>query len=345
MAQKTLGSGSASLVVSAQGFGCMGITAFYGKPTSDDDAVQLMQHAFNKGITFFDTAESYICKVGDAIIYNEVVVGKAIKQIGRSRVQIATKYMPTGHSSTEMTERMLLEACQASCERLGVKYVDLYYVHRPHPTVPIAEQAAAMLAVVKRGFCRFVGLSEFSPQNIKLFHQVCPVTCVQQEWSLMNRDLEEELVPTCRELGIGIVAYAPLCRALLGGHVRSAADLKEGDLRSKRYSRFAAGNLEQNAVVVGKVVDLAQSRGVTAAQLSLAWVANQGVDVVPIPGTTSIGHLDDNIRSQDVHLTEEELSLIAAAVPQESVAGDRFAGGATVSTFRSSAQPANAASL
>jgi aryl-alcohol dehydrogenase-like predicted oxidoreductase len=190
-----------------------------------------------------------------------------------------------------------------------------------------------MKAVVDAGLTKHVGLSEFSAANVKRFHAICPVTCVQQEWSLMNRDLEPELVPACRELGIGIVAYSPLCRSLLSGDVRTPADLKEGDLRAARYPRFAPENLENNAAIAKGVKAIAVGRGVSAAQLSLAWVSNQGDDVVPIPGTTKILHLDDNLASMSVVLNKEERDLIAASVDSSNVAGGRYPGGVGAGTF------------
>ena len=202
MLRRTLGSGDAALEVSAQGFGCMGMTAFYGKPMDDADAVLLLQHAFSQGVTHWDTAEVYTCTADDgSVVYNETVVGKAIKAVGRRHeLQVATKYLPLLHSESEMTAEMAVSACKASCARLGVEFVDLYYVHRLHPTVPVEDQARAMLAVQRAGLARHIGVSEFSPRNLRAFHAICRTTCVQQEWSLMNRDLEEDLVPLCRLL-------------------------------------------------------------------------------------------------------------------------------------------------
>ena len=237
--RRTLGSGTAALEVSAQGLGCMGITAFYGKRMEDERAVALLRHAFDRGVTHWDTAEVYTCEAADgSLIYNESVVGKAIAAVGqRECLQIATKYLPTHHSADAMSAAMVLTACRESCARLGVPSVDLYYVHRLHPAVPVEQQAKAMLAVREAGLAKRIGVSEFSPRNLRAFHAVCEVTCVQQEWSLMTRDLEADLVPVCRELGIGIVAYSPLCRKLLSAEVHSLADLDEGDLRPMRVCR------------------------------------------------------------------------------------------------------------
>lgn len=337
--RRTLGSGSAALEVSAQGFGCMGMTAFYGKPMCDGDAVALLQHAFASGITHWDTAEVYQGKDdAAATVYNETVVGLGIAAVAqRDQLQIATKYMPKLHEPKDaMTAAMVVAACRESCARLGVDAVDLYYVHRLHPTVPVEEQAAAMAAVQAAGLAKHIGVSEFSPANLKRFHAVCAVTCVQQEWSLMTRDLEEDLVPLCRELGIGIVAYSPLCRKLLTGEIASAEDLGEGDLRTSRYGRLEPGNLAANAALAARVGAMATARGLTAAQLSLAWVASQGDDVCPIPGTTSIAHLDDNVASSKApRLAEDERAAVAACVPAAEVRGNRYAGGdATTGTYK-----------
>lgn len=332
--KRTLGSGGAALRSSALGFGCMGITAFYGEPMADEDAVRLMAHAYANGVTHFDTAEVYTAKAKNGLtIYNETVVGKAVKAIGRENVEVATKYMPALHGK-EMNAQTVLAACRASCERLQVEYVDLYYVHRIHPDVPVEEQAFAMKAVVDAGLAKHIGLSEFSPDNLRRFHAICPVACVQQEWSLLNRDLEADLLPTCRELGVGIVAYSPLSRALLTGSLRSAADLKPGDLRTARYPRLSAENIPKNAAVADRVRATAEKYGVTSAQLALAWVSNQGPDVVPIPGTTSIKNLDANLASRSLLLSEAELAEIAAQVPSELVSGERYHGGAAAGTFR-----------
>eukprot|EP00947_MAST-08B_sp_MAST-8B-sp1_P003817 g3817.t1 len=335
---RTLGSGSAALTVSELGFGCMGITAFYGNPIPDEDAMALLVHAYESGCTHWDTAEVYQGKLADgSTVFNETVVGKAVAAIGkRDEIVLATKYMPKLHDGgNTMTPEMAVEACRASCERLGVECVDLYYVHRFADKVPVEDQAKAMLAVQAAGLAKHVGVSEFSPRNLRAFHAICPVTCVQQEWSLMNRDLEEDLVPTCRELGIGVVAYSPLCRKLLTGELEKPADLGDGDLRASRYGRFSEDVLEENAKLAKRVAALAAERGLTAAQLSLAWVQSQGLDVTAIPGTTKIKHLDDNAAVRGIPmLTEEEQALVAAAVPAEDVKGTRFAGGDKIGTYK-----------
>lgn len=330
-ARRTLGSGEAALEVSAQGFGAMGMTCCYGKPMDDESAVRLLTHAFESGITFWDTAEVYTCDGEDGnTIFNEAVIGKAIAAIGkREQLQIATKYMPASHAPPdEMSPAMVLEACHASCQRLGIESVDLYYIHRPHPTVPIEAQARAMRAVLAAGLTRCIGVSEFSPNNLAAFHAVCPLTCVQHEWSLMCRAVEAELVPRCRELGIGLVCYSPLGRKLLTAEVRTSKDVeREGDCRRELFGRFGPGSLESNAVLAQGVASLARERGMTGAQLSLAWLSSQGDDVVPIPGTTSLAHLEENIQAAAAgNLSRAEINLVESLVPLSAVRGDHRPG-------------------
>jgi len=231
--------------------------------------------------------------------------------------------MPRLHGNTA-TPESVLAACRASCERLQVDCVDLYYAHRFCDGVSAEDQAAAFRAVLEAGLARHIGVSEFSSENIRRFHAVCPITAVQQEWSLFNRDLEEALLPTCRELGIGIVAYSPLSRSLLSGDLTSAGDLKAGDLRTSRYPRLSAENIPKNAAVAQRLRPIAEKKGVSPAQLALAWVTSQGDDVVPIPGTTKIGHLDDNVASLQLSLSRQELEDIASLVPQDDVSGERY---------------------
>jgi aryl-alcohol dehydrogenase-like predicted oxidoreductase len=217
---------------------------------------------------------------------------------------------------------------------LRVQDVDLYYVHRLHPKVPVEQQAAAMLAVKEAGLARHIGVSEFSPKNLEAFHAVCPVTTVQQEWSLINRDLEEDLLPACRRLGVGVVAYSPLSRSILSDEVVDAGKTTRqlagdaADVRAARYPRLSEENLPKNAALARGVRALAKERGLSLAQLSLAWVESQGEDVVPIPGTTKISHLEDNAKAMGVVLTSEESALVRAAVPADKVVGARFAAGA-----------------
>mmetsp|Transcript_10528 Transcript_10528/g.27069 ORF Transcript_10528/g.27069 Transcript_10528/m.27069 type:complete len:344 (-) Transcript_10528:50-1081(-) len=334
MAKRVLGSGAAAMEGSAQGFGCMGITAWYGKPLADADAVALLKRAFELGITHWDTAEVYQGKnAAGELIYNETVVGKGVAAVGdRGKLQIATKFHPSCHDG-EMSPEVCVAACKASCERLGVDYVDLYYVHRFHPKLSAEDQAKAMLAVQHAGLAKHIGVSEFSPKSLRAFHAVCPVTAVQQEWSLMNRDLEEDLLPVCRELGVGVVAYSPLSRSILSDEVADAGQTTPqaagdaDDVRAARYPRLNADNLPKNAEIARGVRALAKERGLSLAQLSLAWVASQGDDVVPIPGTTKLPHLGDNAKAMGVVLVPAEADLVQAAVPLDKVAGARFTAG------------------
>ena len=274
MNTRVLGRGAAAMKTSAQGFGCMGMTAFYGKPMSNVAAEELLVNAFKNGITHWDTAEVYQGKNDDgSVLYNESQVAFGIKAVNnRDALQICTKYMPRLHGKT-MSAEMCINACKDSCERLGVAYVDLYYVHRMHNKVSVEEQAKAMLAVKNSGLAKHIGLSEFSPKNIRKFHAICPVTCVQQEWSLINRDLEDDIAPTCRELGIGIVAYSPLSRSILSDEVaklgKTTATEKgdKNDLRASRYPRLSAENLPKNAKLVQGVQKIASSKKLTLAQL------------------------------------------------------------------------------
>ena len=311
------------------------MTANYGDPMPKADAIELMKNVYENGVTFWDTAEAYCCEMPDGTtLFNESVLGDAIRTLSlpRDQLQLATKYMPTTHGDT-MTPETCVAAAKASCERLGVDCIDLYYVHRFHPKVPMEEQARAMLAVKEAGLATHIGVSEFAPESLQAFHAICPVTAIQNEWSLMNRDLEEQLVPVCRELGIGIVAYSPLSRSLLTGTVTSVEQLSGGsaDNRPARYPRFLPENISANAKLVEGVKVLASERGLTPAQLSLAWVASQGEDVVPIPGTTKIANLLSNVAAQsggaEKLLSAEECALVAAAVPHDQVVGERYTGG------------------
>lgn len=340
---KVLGSGEHALEVSSIGLGCMGITSFYGKPMPEEDALRLIQRAVDNGVTLLDSAESYTAELEDgSILANETVIGKAVKLVGRDRVQIATKFMPHDEHHPKgsgafkdlvpgpLTPEHLLAACRASLRRLDVEYVDLYYAHRYDYTVPLEVQAQAYKAVLDAGLAKHIGVCEMGPETIRAWHAICPLTCIQQEWSLMNRDLEESIVPTCRELGIGIVAYSPLSRALLTGALRSVEDLKDGDKRDKRYPRTSAENIPKNAALAERLDPIADRHGVTRAQLALAWVSNQGPDVVPIPGTTRIANLDANIGSMSLSLSREEVDEIAVAIPEDEIAGVRYHAGDSV---------------
>jgi len=317
MQTRTLGN---NLEVSAVGLGCMGMSEFYG--TADEtEAIATIHRALDLGITFFDTADMY------GPFTNERLVGRALAG-RRDDVVLATKF---GNVRGENGERLgirgdadyVRQACDASLERLGVDHIDLYYQHRVDPETPIEETVGAMKELVEAGKVRHVGLSEASAQTIRKAHAVCPITALQSEWSLWTRDPEDEVLPTLRELGIGFVAYSPLGRGFLSGRIRSNDDLAEGDFR-KHHPRFQGENFQRNLDLVAQVDEIADERGVTPGQLALAWVLSRGDDVVPIPGTTRVPHLEENVGALDVELTEDDLERLEQAFPKGATSGDRY---------------------
>ncbi|KAH9754017.1 Aldo ket red domain-containing protein [Citrus sinensis] len=269
--------GTQGLEVSKLGFGCMSLSGGYNSPLSEEDGISIIKHAFSKGITFFDTADKY------GPYTNEILLGKALKELPRENIQVATKFgfVELGFTSVIVkgTPEYVRSCCEASLRRLDVEYIDLYYQHRVDTSVPIEETIGEMKKLVEEGKIKYIGLSEASPDTIRRAHAVHPITAVQLEWSLWARDIENEIVPLCRELGIGIVPYCPLGRGFFGG----------------------------KAVVESVPLD-----------------SFLGEDVVPIPGTTKIKNLDDNIGSLTIKLTKEDLKEISDAVPTEEVAGDRY---------------------
>ncbi|EFJ24149.1 hypothetical protein SELMODRAFT_267791 [Selaginella moellendorffii] len=311
--------GSQGLEVSALGLGCMGLSTFYGTPTSDDAGIALIHHAFNSGVTFFDTADIY------GPFTNEILVGKALKDLPREKVQLATKFgnVPGKGTTVNGTPEYVRKACESSLERLGVDYIDLYYQHRVDPEVPIEETMGELKKLVQEGKIKFIGLSEASANTIRRAHVVHPITAVQLEWSLWTRDAEAEIIPTCRELGIGIVPYSPLGRGFFSGKA-IVEKLQSDDSRLVRQPRFQGENFEKNKVLYERVAALANKHGCTTSQLALAWVLAQGKDVVPIPGTTKVANFDENLGSLNLKLSKAEIDEIAAAVPEEEVAGTRY---------------------
>ncbi|KAJ4954830.1 hypothetical protein NE237_011613 [Protea cynaroides] len=313
--------GNQGLEVSKLGFGCWGLTGAYDDPLPEEAGISVIKEAFNRGISFFDTADSY---GGNT---NEILVGKALKHLPRDKIQLATKFgivslaAVTGvqvNGSPEYVRR----CCEASLKRLGVDYIDLYYQHRVDKSVPIEDTMGELMKLVEEGKIKYIGLSEASPDTIRRAHAVHPITAVQMEWSLWTRDIEEEIVPLCRELGIAIVAYSPLGRGFFGG--KAVTEIIPAKSFLTGHPRFTGENLEKNKVLYKRVANLAAKHDCTPAQLALSWVLHQGDDVVPIPGTTKIKNLDENIGSLAVKLTGEDVKEISDAVPIDEVSGARI---------------------
>jgi aryl-alcohol dehydrogenase-like predicted oxidoreductase len=309
------------LAVSAQGLGCMGMTEFYGA-TDDTESIATIHRALDLGVTLLDTADMY----GRGA--NEELVGRAVAA-RRDAVVLATKFGMVRSADPRFrgvngSPEYVRTACEASLRRLGVDHVDLYYQHRVDPDVPIEDTVGAMADLVAAGKVRHLGLSEAGADTIRRAHAVHPISALQTEWSLWTRDLEAEILPTCRELGVGVVPYSPLGRGFLTGTISSGDDLAEGDFRLVGQPRFAGGNLEANLAIVRTLRELAEARGVTAAQLALAWVQHRGDDVVPIPGTKRRKYVEDNVAAATLTLSDADLTAIADAVPAEGAAGDRY---------------------
>ncbi|MEA2478024.1 MAG: hypothetical protein QOC87_2223 [Actinomycetota bacterium] len=318
MKQRTLGNGG--LQVSEIGLGCMGMSEFYGT-TDEEEAIATIHRALELGITFFDTADMY------GPFTNEKLVGRALAEV-REDVIIATKF---GNVRGPKGERMgirgdaeyVRSACDASLGRLGVDHIDLYYQHRVDPATPIEETVGAMAELVAAGKVRYLGLSEAAISTIRKAHAVHPIAALQTEYSLWSRDPEDELLHTVAELGIGFVAYSPLGRGFLSGAIKSLDDLEPDDFR--RYApRFQGENFDRNLQLVASVEKMAKGKGVTPAQLALAWVLAQGSDIVPIPGTKRRKYLEDNAAATSVELTAEDLKKLDEAFPKEAVAGERY---------------------
>jgi len=325
--QRTLGK-TTPLTVSALGLGCMGMSEFYG--TRDEaTAIETIHRALDLGVTFLDTADMY------GPFTNEQLVGKAITD-RRDEVQLATKFgnerNPDGSwVGINGSPDYVRAACDASLQRLGVDHIDLYYQHRVDKTVPIEETVGAMAELVEAGKVRHLGLSEAAADTIRRAHATHPITALQTEYSLFTRDLEDEILPTIRELGIGLVPYSPLGRGILTGAITSTDALSESDSRrSGRFPRFTGDALDANLALVDKVRELAEEKGCTPGQLALAWVLAQGQDVTPIPGTKRVAYLEENVGALEVGLSDDELKALETAVPRDAVAGDRYADMSTV---------------
>jgi len=305
--------GSQGLVASAQGYGAMGLTAFYGKAVSDEQVHRVLEKCLQLGINFIDTAELYRAKQEDGtFLFNETVLGKAMKSLGRNNFVICTKHYPRPNTTTiDDIRKQIFTSCNDSLKRLQVETIDLYYLHRMYPSQFKIEEIMEIFAdLVKQGKVKYLGLSEASPANIRRAHAVHPISAIQQEWSLIARDLEEKggIVDTCRELGIGIVPYSPVARGFLSGKFQ---DKSPTDWRNN-VPYLTEEHRADNVKIIKKIENLAKEKSLTLSQLSLAWVMNQGVDVIPIPGTTKIAHLEENAAAAKVKLTAEELNLISS---------------------------------
>ncbi|MCF6378754.1 aldo/keto reductase [Nocardioides KLBMP 9356] len=324
--QRTLGTTS-SLTVSTLGLGCMGMSEFYGTP-DEQSGIDTIHRALDLGVTFLDTADMY------GPFTNEQLVGRAIAG-RRDEVQLATKFgnerNPDGSwVGINGSPDYVRAACDASLQRLGVDHIDLYYQHRVDRSVPIEETVGAMKELVEAGKVRHLGLSEAGAETIRRAHEVHPITALQSEYSLFTRDLEDQVLPVLRELGIGLVPYSPLGRGILTGAV-SRETLEAGDSRAAgRFPRFEGEALDANLSLVEKVKELAAQKDCTPGQLALAWVLAQGQDVAPIPGTKRVKYLEENVGAVGVELTEDDLAALEQAVPRDAVVGERYGDMSTI---------------
>lgn len=313
--------GKSGLAVSEMGLGCMGMSAFYGN-RDDQESIATIHHALDRGMNFLDTADMYGPHT------NETLVGKAIAD-RRGEVVLATKFGivldPNDPHKRGICGRpdYVKSACDGSLQRLGVDHIDLYYQHRVDADVPIEETVGAMGELVQAGKVRYLGLSEAGPATIRRAVAVHPITALQTEYSLWSREPEAEILPLCRELGIGFVPYSPLGRGFLTGQIRSIDDLDADDYR-RHSPRFQGENFAKNLDLVAKIQEIAREKNCTATQLALAWVLAQGDDLVPIPGTKRRSYLDENIQATELPLTEEDLHRIDAVAPHDVAAGPRY---------------------
>lgn len=313
--------GTNGVTVSELGFGCMGMSEFYGHG-DDAESLKVLDRALELGVTFYDTADMY------GIGHNEELVGKFIAG-RRDKLVIATKFgivrdaADPSLRTVDNSPAYIRNACEASLRRLRIDTIDLYYIHRKDPNVPIEDSVSTLADLVRAGKIRHIGLSEVSAPTLRRAHAVHPVAALQSEYSLWTRDPEPDVLPTCRELGIGVVAYSPLGRGFLTGRLNSPDDLEQDDFR-RRNPRFAEENFRRNMALVSVVEAIAEAHGASSGQIALAWLLSRGPDIVPIPGTKRRKYVEENVGAAGVNLTEDDLRQLDEALPLGAAAGDRY---------------------